>query len=133
MTHNPNHFKTYSPCPSNRKIVVVDGTTTTVASRKCSGYPKLVLKNVLHVPHLSVNLVSIQKLTQDLTCHVLDRVGRLDLPRSIMDSTTLAHLVSQNWLSLLCLLSFSLHQVKMSFSYVKKYKKMMVFLLKRNE
>ena len=30
MTHNPNQFKTYLPCPSNRKIVVVDGTTTTV-------------------------------------------------------------------------------------------------------
>ena len=27
MTHNPNHFKTYSPCPSNRKIVVDDRTT----------------------------------------------------------------------------------------------------------
>ena len=32
MTHNPNQFKTYSPCPSNWKIVVVDGTTTIVAS-----------------------------------------------------------------------------------------------------
>ena len=30
MTHNPNQFKTYLPCPSNREIVVVDGTTTTV-------------------------------------------------------------------------------------------------------
>ena len=33
MTHNPNHFKTYSPCPSNRKIVVADATTTTVAGK----------------------------------------------------------------------------------------------------
>ena len=30
MTHNPNQFKTYLPCPSNRKIVVTDGTTTTM-------------------------------------------------------------------------------------------------------
>ena len=30
MTHNPNQFKIYLPYPSNRKIVVVDGTTTTV-------------------------------------------------------------------------------------------------------
>ena len=30
MTHNPNQFKTYLPCPSNRKIVVADGTTTAV-------------------------------------------------------------------------------------------------------
>ena len=31
MTYNPNHFKTYLPCPNNRKIVVADGTTTTMA------------------------------------------------------------------------------------------------------
>ena len=64
MTHNPNQFKTYLPCPSNRKIVVVDGTTTTVAG---IGYVQvtsnLVLKYVPHVPLLSTNLVSIQKLT----------------------------------------------------------------------
>ena len=35
MTHNPNQFKTYLPCPSNRKIVVADGITTTVASIGC--------------------------------------------------------------------------------------------------
>ena len=33
MTHNPNHFKTYSPCPSNEKIVVAYGTITTVAGK----------------------------------------------------------------------------------------------------
>ena len=31
----------------------------------------MVLKNVLHVPQLSTNLVSIQKLTQDLSCRVI--------------------------------------------------------------
>ena len=30
MTHNPNQLKTYLPCPSNRKIVVADATTTTM-------------------------------------------------------------------------------------------------------
>ena len=61
MTHNPNQFKTYLPCPSNRKIVVVDGTTTTVASiGDVQVTSNLVLKNVLHVPQLSTNLVSIQ-------------------------------------------------------------------------
>ena len=72
MTHNPNHFKTYLPCPCNRKIVVADGTTTTVASiGDVQVTSNLVLKNVLHVPHLSTNLVSKQKLTQDLSCHVI--------------------------------------------------------------
>ena len=30
MTHNPNQFKSYLPCPSNREIVVANGTTTTM-------------------------------------------------------------------------------------------------------
>ena len=40
MTHNPNQFKTYLPCPSNRKIVVADGIITTVASIGCPCYLK---------------------------------------------------------------------------------------------
>ena len=57
MTHNPNHFETYSLCPSNRKIVVVDGTTTTVTGiGDIQVTPNLVIKNVL---------------TQDLTCRVI--------------------------------------------------------------
>ena len=64
MTHNPNQFKTYLPCPSNRKIIVADGTTTTVVGiGDVQVTSKLVLKNVLHVPQLSTNLVSIQKLS----------------------------------------------------------------------
>ena len=31
MTHVSNHFSTYTACPSNRKIIVPDRTTTTVA------------------------------------------------------------------------------------------------------
>ena len=73
MTHNPNQFKTYLPCPSNRKIVVVDGTTTTmVGIGDVQVTSNLVIKNVLHVPKLSTNLVSIQKLTQDLSCVIFD-------------------------------------------------------------
>ena len=72
MTHSSNQFKTYTPCPSNRKIVLADGTTTTVAGvGDVQVNPDLVLKNVLHVPRLSTNLVSIQKLTQDLICRVI--------------------------------------------------------------
>ena len=72
MTHNPNQFKTYLPCPSNRKIVFANGTTTTEASiGDVQVTSNLVLKNVLHVPQLSTNLVSIQKLTQDLSCRVI--------------------------------------------------------------
>ncbi|XP_071902713.1 uncharacterized protein [Coffea arabica] len=46
MTHISNKFKTYNPCPSNRKIVVVDGTITTVAGiGDVQVTPKLILKN----------------------------------------------------------------------------------------
>ena len=35
-THSSNQFKTYTPCPSNWKIVVADGTTTLGGrSRRC--------------------------------------------------------------------------------------------------
>ena len=71
MTHSSNHFKTYTPCPSSRKITVADGTTTTVAGLgDVQVNSNLILKNVLHVPRLSTNLISIHKLTQDLTCHI---------------------------------------------------------------
>ena len=64
MTHNLNQFKTYLPCLSNRKIVVADGTTTIVAGiGDVQVTSNLVLKDILHVPQLSTNLVSIQKLT----------------------------------------------------------------------
>ena len=33
--------------------------------------PTLILKNVLHVPKLSANHVSIQKLTHDLKCYAI--------------------------------------------------------------
>ncbi|KAJ9547058.1 hypothetical protein OSB04_019601 [Centaurea solstitialis] len=72
MTHTSNKFKTYNPCPSNRKIVVADGSTTTVAGiGDVQVTPKLALKNVLHVPKLSTNLVSVRKLTKDLTGSVI--------------------------------------------------------------
>ena len=72
MTYNPNQFKTYLSCPSNRKIDVAEVTTTTVAGiGDVQVTSNLVLKNVLHVPQLSINLVSIQKLTQDLSCRAI--------------------------------------------------------------
>ena len=80
MTHSSNNFSTYSPCPSNKKIAnpsnkkiaTADGSLTTVAGIgdvKIS--PLMTLKNVLHVPRLSTNLVSIHKLTQDLCCNII--------------------------------------------------------------
>ena len=60
MTHSLQKFSTYSPCPSNKKIVTVDGSLATMASQGEVHLNKsIVLKNVLYVPKLSTNLVSI--------------------------------------------------------------------------
>ena len=56
----------------HRKIATADGSLTIVAGIgdvKIS--PSLMLKNVLHVPRLTTNLISIKKLTQDLHCNVV--------------------------------------------------------------
>ena len=72
MTTQSQLFHTYTPNPSNKKIAVANGFLATVA-----GFgdiyitPTLILKNVLHVPKLSANLVSIQKLTHDLKCYAI--------------------------------------------------------------
>ena len=72
MTSKSQLFNTYTPNPSNKKIVVAGGSLATVA-----GFgdiyitPTLILKNVLYVSKLSANLVSIQKLTHDLKCYVI--------------------------------------------------------------
>jgi hypothetical protein len=72
LTNSLNGFFTYLSCLSSRKIATTDGSLTTVASvGDVKLGPSLILKNVLHVPRLSTNLVSIQKLTQDLRCNVV--------------------------------------------------------------
>ena len=72
MSHTSQYFCTYTPCPSSRKIMVANGSLATVA-RLEDVYvtPSLILKNVLHVPKLSTNLVSIQKFTEDLKCYAI--------------------------------------------------------------
>ena len=71
MTYSANCFTTYQPCPSNKKIKVADGSLITVAGQGTVAFSSsLILKNVLHVPNLTVNLLSIHKITQELNCHV---------------------------------------------------------------
>ena len=69
MTSKSQLLHTYTPSPSNKNIAVANDSLATVA-----GFgdiyitPTLILKNVLHVPKLSANLLPIQKLTHDLKC-----------------------------------------------------------------
>ena len=72
ITPKSQLFHTFTPSPSNKKIVVANGSLDIVA-----GFgdiyitPTLILKTVLHVPKLSASLVSIQKLTHDLKCYAI--------------------------------------------------------------
>ena len=71
MTHSSHQFNNHNSYPNNRKIATADGSLTIVAS--VGGVqisPTLTIRNVFHVPKLSTNLVSMQKLTQDLGCNV---------------------------------------------------------------
>ena len=72
MTSKSQLFHTYTPNPSNKKIAVVNGSLVTITGfRDIYITLTLILKNVLHVPKLSANLVSIQKLTYDLKCYAI--------------------------------------------------------------
>ena len=68
MTLLSSHgFVSYSLCLSNKKIAIVDGTLVTVVGQgNVVINHNFIFKNVLHVPKLSTNLVSIHNLTNDL-------------------------------------------------------------------
>ena len=72
ITHSSSKFSTYTPCPSSRKISIADGSPIIVVGlRDIQISPLFVLKTILHVPKLSINLVSIKKLTQDMSYRVI--------------------------------------------------------------
>ncbi|KAH0686950.1 hypothetical protein KY284_017503 [Solanum tuberosum] len=71
MTSLSHLFISYSPCPSYKKITIADGSVITVVGQGDISLGKsLILKDVLHIPKLSANLISIQKLTKDSKCQV---------------------------------------------------------------
>ena len=72
MTSKSQLFHTYTLSPKNKKIAVANDFLATVAGfRDIYIIPTLIFKNVLHVPKLSANLVSIQKLTHDLKYYAI--------------------------------------------------------------
>ena len=71
MTYSSHSLITYNPCPSNEKIKIVEGSFTTVVGQgNVTLFPSLLLKNVLHVPKLSINLLFVHQVTKDLDCRV---------------------------------------------------------------
>lgn len=72
MTDCSKFFSTYSPCAGNKKIKVADGSFSAIAG--IGSIPlssSLTLHNVLHVPNLSCNLLSVSKITHDLNCRAI--------------------------------------------------------------
>ena len=72
MTPHSSSFSSYTALYGNQYITVANGSNTPVTGRgNIHLQPSFPIKNVLHVPKLSNNLLSIQKLTQDLNCAVV--------------------------------------------------------------
>lgn len=63
-------FHSCKPCTNNHQVkIVVDGTLSPVIGIGTTQISKdLTLKNVLFVPNLSCNLLSIRKMTHDYNC-----------------------------------------------------------------
>ena len=71
MTGESTLFSSYSPCAGNQKIKIADGSFSTVAGiGSVVLSPLLTLKNVLHVPNLSCNLMSVSTLIEDKNCQI---------------------------------------------------------------
>lgn len=70
MTGSPSLFSAYKPCAGNQKIKIADGSLSAIAGKGSIILSStLTLHNVLHVPNLSCNLLSISKLTRpELLC-----------------------------------------------------------------
>ena len=69
MTGSSQIFSSYKPCAGNKKIKIADGSLSAIAGKGSVFIsPSLTLHNVLHVPNLSCNLLSISKITQDHQC-----------------------------------------------------------------
>lgn len=71
MTGTSQLFSSYTPCAGNQKVKIADGSSANVAGKGTVSLSScLTLHDVLHVPHLSYNLLSVSKLTSDHNCQI---------------------------------------------------------------
>ncbi|KAG6503226.1 hypothetical protein ZIOFF_031949 [Zingiber officinale] len=69
MTGISQYFSSYTPSAGNQKIKIAYGSFATVAGKGLVPISQsITLKDVLHVPTLSCNLLSISKFTHDHNC-----------------------------------------------------------------
>ena len=72
MTSFSHLFHTYTPCSGHKKVRIADGSYSPIAGNGLINLSKTIsLKNVLHVPKLTCNLLSVSKLSRDSNCRVI--------------------------------------------------------------
>ena len=72
MTPNSHVFDTYQPLIISKQVTIANGTLVSIFGKgKVTLNPNFSIKQVLHVPNLSTNLVSMHQLTKDLNCHTI--------------------------------------------------------------
>ncbi|KAL0538499.1 hypothetical protein IC582_027520 [Cucumis melo] len=72
LTGSSEHFISYAPCAGNEKIQIADGSLASIASKgQIVSFDGFALQNVFHVPKLSYNLLSINKITRELHCKAI--------------------------------------------------------------
>ena len=69
MTGSSYLFHTYYPCSGHEKVKIADGSFAAIAGKgSIILSPSMTLLNVLHVPKLAYNLISVHKLSIDSQC-----------------------------------------------------------------
>lgn len=69
ITKSSKYFHTYVACPSRRKIITAYRSWNIIAEKdniKISSH--LVFEDVLHVPEINTNIMSVIRLSNDLNC-----------------------------------------------------------------
>ena len=72
MTPNLHVFETYELLETTKQITIANVTSISITGwGKVNLNPSLSINQVLHVPDLATNLVSIHQLTKELNCHAI--------------------------------------------------------------
>ena len=66
----PNFFSNYTILSGRPNMKVADGTFSSIIGQGIASITPLTSQNVLHVPNLSYDLLSVSKITKDLDCFV---------------------------------------------------------------
>jgi GAG-pre-integrase domain len=69
MTNSTKYLELLNSCTNDQKISVADGSKITIRG-KGTIFDQSI-PNVLYVPELTVNLLSVQKLAQELNCNII--------------------------------------------------------------